>query len=1203
MTKKEKCTPFRLLIFLCALVLSVTKSESQVLSLQSSLSQGLPFKSGVLFTDGQTLLSSAQFQTDILPQSPEAAAMVKYTLLPVTLYSGLPQVGVPLFDIKTPNLDVPVSLSYNYNGFKPAETASDVGLGWNVQGAGVITRIVKSRVDHLDSHVIGNDYDNYINMNLMAFKQTILQNMGLALMDGEPDLYVFNAPGLSGKFIMMQGKAYMFPYQNIQIQSLGTELGFVITNEKGDRYFFQNGEESHHQQTSQFGEYIPDHMSAFFLSSIVSADLTDTIQYAYNSYTYQQPPNYSQTLTTTIDAGASISRTTVISQNFVQSPSNGDYIDALTLASISSKNERVVFNMGSTPRQDIFALNGTMYPLTSVAVYSSLGSVLSKQFNLVQNYFNGKLNLTEVDETTPLSDGMDSAELKELTQKYQFQYLDPQTGVTSVPGWNNLSVDHWGYYNGAVNQMLFTSDDIAYSSTYPLGNRDADEGYCQTNALSQVTYPTGGYSTFTYELNQTGHYVVEPTPIPDGSSTTLYYSDSTVAAVNGVKTATSSFILSTNQTIAINYYDKEEGGNEDVHPVVTINSLTGAVLYTSQPLSDNVPSRTDSLYLPAGTYRYTVDCDSGVFGEAVNISFVTYAIDNTLVDGPGIRVNQISSYDGINTAPALVKHYAYNFGTGFYNGGVHATSVLQHGDLCSRQSSGDNCPAPIDQQVISMQASLNEPINDLVNSLMYYQNVEETEVGPNINGKTDYVFNCFAPVDPDVFLQQKTDYGYVNGQYVSLKQTTSNYSQTTRFTFQTLTSTVSDQMLPNTSGCYYCQELPTPDQTQPVAGLINEYSATHNQLSSGYKSLTSTVDVTWDQNGLNPLSSETDYYYDNASYLFPTRIITHDSKGEQVTTQLKYPLDYPVAGATTQAGLDSAFTTSENSVVTQYNTCTDNLFTALTPYQPYSLNSTNFTTVANSYNCEGSYQTASQTAFTSRNSNWTSYLSGLASAEASDTSASHEALYWMQANNIISPVIEKYVSVIKSDGNEYLLSASRNNYSLLTNASGQMVAKQTGLQLTELNAPILKSSFLTNLNGSYRNEVSMAYDSNLKMTSQSKVNDIAYHYLWGYNHQFVVAEVEGSSQATIAGFVNQAILDNPPDPVTLRTELAKIRTGLASVKAMVTTCTYDPLVGITSKTDPAGRTIYYDYDVMGRLVDVKDQDSNIIKTFNYHYQQ
>jgi len=82
MTKKEKCTPFRLLIFLCALVLSVTKSESQVLSLQSSLSQGLPFKSGVLFTDGQTLLSSAQFQTDILPQSPEAAAMAKGYILP-----------------------------------------------------------------------------------------------------------------------------------------------------------------------------------------------------------------------------------------------------------------------------------------------------------------------------------------------------------------------------------------------------------------------------------------------------------------------------------------------------------------------------------------------------------------------------------------------------------------------------------------------------------------------------------------------------------------------------------------------------------------------------------------------------------------------------------------------------------------------------------------------------------------------------------------------------------------------------------------------------------------------------------------------------------------------------------------------------------------------------------------------------------------
>jgi YD repeat-containing protein len=51
----------------------------------------------------------------------------------------------------------------------------------------------------------------------------------------------------------------------------------------------------------------------------------------------------------------------------------------------------------------------------------------------------------------------------------------------------------------------------------------------------------------------------------------------------------------------------------------------------------------------------------------------------------------------------------------------------------------------------------------------------------------------------------------------------------------------------------------------------------------------------------------------------------------------------------------------------------------------------------------------------------------------------------------------------------------------------------------------------------------------------------------------------------------------------------------------MTTYTYDPLVGMTSQCDVANRITYYEYDEMGRLKDVKDQDGNVIKTYDYHY--
>jgi YD repeat-containing protein len=54
--------------------------------------------------------------------------------------------------------------------------------------------------------------------------------------------------------------------------------------------------------------------------------------------------------------------------------------------------------------------------------------------------------------------------------------------------------------------------------------------------------------------------------------------------------------------------------------------------------------------------------------------------------------------------------------------------------------------------------------------------------------------------------------------------------------------------------------------------------------------------------------------------------------------------------------------------------------------------------------------------------------------------------------------------------------------------------------------------------------------------------------------------------------------------------------------AQMATYTYDPLVGITSQTDVANRVTYYQYDGLARLKRVRDQDYNILKTFDYQYQ-
>ena len=53
--------------------------------------------------------------------------------------------------------------------------------------------------------------------------------------------------------------------------------------------------------------------------------------------------------------------------------------------------------------------------------------------------------------------------------------------------------------------------------------------------------------------------------------------------------------------------------------------------------------------------------------------------------------------------------------------------------------------------------------------------------------------------------------------------------------------------------------------------------------------------------------------------------------------------------------------------------------------------------------------------------------------------------------------------------------------------------------------------------------------------------------------------------------------------------------------AQMTTYTYSPLIGKTTECDAESRVTYYVYDGFGRVAYIKDQDGNIVKTFQYHY--
>jgi hypothetical protein len=58
---------------------------------------------------------------------------------------------------------------------------------------------------------------------------------------------------------------------------------------------------------------------------------------------------------------------------------------------------------------------------------------------------------------------------------------------------------------------------------------------------------------------------------------------------------------------------------------------------------------------------------------------------------------------------------------------------------------------------------------------------------------------------------------------------------------------------------------------------------------------------------------------------------------------------------------------------------------------------------------------------------------------------------------------------------------------------------------------------------------------------------------------------------------------------------------LYPLNAEMVTNTYTPLVGVTTSIDARSGLTYYDYDNLLRLLNIRNQDGNILKSYNYHY--
>lgn len=152
---------------------------------------------------------------------------------------------------------------------------------------------------------------------------------------------------------------------------------------------------------------------------------------------------------------------------------------------------------------------------------------------------------------------------------------------------------------------------------------------------------------------------------------------------------------------------------------------------------------------------------------------------------------------------------------------------------------------------------------------------------------------------------------------------------------------------------------------------------------------------------------------------------------------------------------------------------------------------------------------------------------------------------------------------------------------------------------------VAPESIVTKNSGQQSSEIRATFNSfdlkNGNILESQKKDGIPVSYIWGYNKTLLVAKIENAKYDAISSSIISAIqfASNSGTKQELLQEFSNLRNSLPN--AMITSYTHDPLIGISSITDPGGQTLYYDYDGFNRLEYIKDAEEKVLSKNEYNY--
>ena len=136
----------------------------------------------------------------------------------------------------------------------------------------------------------------------------------------------------------------------------------------------------------------------------------------------------------------------------------------------------------------------------------------------------------------------------------------------------------------------------------------------------------------------------------------------------------------------------------------------------------------------------------------------------------------------------------------------------------------------------------------------------------------------------------------------------------------------------------------------------------------------------------------------------------------------------------------------------------------------------------------------------------------------------------------------------------------------------------------------------------YIGKASLHYDADGNICEVQSVGQAPICYLWGYKGLYLVAEIRNATYDEVKTALGTEVVERIRTSTVLTDNDLALLNGLRTAYPAwhVTTATYIPLIGMSSMTDPSGRSTSYEYDTYGRLISIKDGQNEVIQTYTYH---